>query len=267
MKKVLVTGGAGFIGSNFVRHALATHPDWHVTTLDKLTYAGRLENLQERHRPPAARRSCTGDIADAAVAAPLVDGVGHRRPLRRRDARRSVADERRRVHHDRRLRHVRPARSGARGAKAEEVRPDLDRRGLRQRRRGLEHARPTSCGRAIRTRRARPAPIGSPTATWRPIRCRSSSRARRTTTGRTSFPRRSSRSSSPTRSTTCRCRSTATACNVRDWLHVSDHCRGARPAHRARHAGRGLQHRRRQRRARTSTSRTASWSCSASPNR
>ena len=44
---VLVTGGAGFIGSNFVRHALQAHPDWHVTTLDKLTYAG-----------PAAR-TCT----------------------------------------------------------------------------------------------------------------------------------------------------------------------------------------------------------------
>ncbi len=43
---VLVTGGAGFIGSNFVRHALTTHPDWRVTTLDKLTYAGRLENLK-----------------------------------------------------------------------------------------------------------------------------------------------------------------------------------------------------------------------------
>ncbi len=41
MVNVLVTGGAGFIGSNFVRHALATHPDWQVTTLDKLTYAGR----------------------------------------------------------------------------------------------------------------------------------------------------------------------------------------------------------------------------------
>ena len=47
MVEVLVTGGAGFIGSNFVRHALAAHPDWRVTTLDKLTYAGRLENLHD----------------------------------------------------------------------------------------------------------------------------------------------------------------------------------------------------------------------------
>ena len=47
MVEVLVTGGAGFIGSNFVRYALEAHPDWRVTTLDKLTYAGRLENLHD----------------------------------------------------------------------------------------------------------------------------------------------------------------------------------------------------------------------------
>ena len=36
MVEVLVTGGAGFIGSNFVRYALARHEDWHITNLDKL---------------------------------------------------------------------------------------------------------------------------------------------------------------------------------------------------------------------------------------
>ena len=36
MANVLVTGGAGFIGSNFVRHALSLHPTWQITTLDKL---------------------------------------------------------------------------------------------------------------------------------------------------------------------------------------------------------------------------------------
>lgn len=74
MVEVLVTGGAGFIGSNFVRHAIATHPDWRITTLDKLTYAGRLENLQDvldhsRHE------FVKGDIADPAVAGPLVQGA------------------------------------------------------------------------------------------------------------------------------------------------------------------------------------------------
>jgi dTDP-glucose 4,6-dehydratase len=71
MVNVLVTGGAGFIGSNFVRWAHREHPDWRITTLDKLTYAGRLENLRQldgsdRHR------FVKGDIAEASVAAPLV---------------------------------------------------------------------------------------------------------------------------------------------------------------------------------------------------
>jgi dTDP-glucose 4,6-dehydratase len=72
MIEVLVTGGAGFIGSNFVRFALARHDDWRVTTLDKLTYAGRRENLHgvmdhERHA------FVLGDICDAAVSGPLVE--------------------------------------------------------------------------------------------------------------------------------------------------------------------------------------------------
>ena len=71
MVNVLVTGGAGFIGSNFVRYALATHDDWRVTTLDKLTYAGRLENLDSVKDHPR-HRFVKGDVADAAAAAPLV---------------------------------------------------------------------------------------------------------------------------------------------------------------------------------------------------
>jgi len=71
MVRVLVTGGAGFIGANFVRHALAAHPDWQVTTLDKLTYAGRLENLKEVIDHPR-HTFVHGDVADAGVAAPLV---------------------------------------------------------------------------------------------------------------------------------------------------------------------------------------------------
>ena len=71
MVEVLVTGGAGFIGSNFVRWAHAEHPDWHITTLDKLTYAGRLENLRDVMDSPR-HRFVRGDVADAAVAGPLV---------------------------------------------------------------------------------------------------------------------------------------------------------------------------------------------------
>jgi dTDP-glucose 4,6-dehydratase len=76
MTEVLVTGGAGFIGSNFVRYAIATHPEWHVTTLDKLTYAGRLENLRDVADNPR-HTFVKGDIADAAVAAPLVKAADY----------------------------------------------------------------------------------------------------------------------------------------------------------------------------------------------
>ena len=71
MADVLVTGGAGFIGSNYVRHAIAVHPDWRVTTLDKLTYAGRLENLKGVLDHPR-HEFVKGDVADPAVAGPLV---------------------------------------------------------------------------------------------------------------------------------------------------------------------------------------------------
>ena len=72
MVEVLVTGGAGFIGSNFVRFALARHPDWRVTTLDKLTYAGRRENLHDVMDHPR-HVFVHGDIADAKLSGPLVE--------------------------------------------------------------------------------------------------------------------------------------------------------------------------------------------------
>jgi dTDP-glucose 4,6-dehydratase len=71
MVEVLVTGGAGFIGSNFVRYALRNHPDWHITTLDKLTYAGRMENLHDVLDHPR-HTFIRGDIADTDIASPLV---------------------------------------------------------------------------------------------------------------------------------------------------------------------------------------------------
>lgn len=45
--KVLITGGAGFIGSNFIRHFISAHPGYEVVNLDKLTYAGNIENLTD----------------------------------------------------------------------------------------------------------------------------------------------------------------------------------------------------------------------------
>ena len=47
MKTVLVTGGAGFIGSNFVLYMLDKYEDYHIINLDKLTYAGNLRQFKE----------------------------------------------------------------------------------------------------------------------------------------------------------------------------------------------------------------------------
>jgi len=65
--RILVTGGAGFIGSNFVHHILANHPDDSVVVLDKLTYAGSLQNLQRVSGDPRFR-FVRLDICDPAVA-------------------------------------------------------------------------------------------------------------------------------------------------------------------------------------------------------
>ena len=76
MVKVLVTGGAGFIGSNFVRYALQAHPDWHVTNLDKLTYAGRKENLHDVMDNPR-HTFVHADILDAPKSGPLVEAADY----------------------------------------------------------------------------------------------------------------------------------------------------------------------------------------------
>jgi len=72
---LLVTGGAGFIGSCFVRDTLARRDGSHITVIDKLTYAGNRANLASVEADPeqAARfRFVVGDIADAGAVAPLV---------------------------------------------------------------------------------------------------------------------------------------------------------------------------------------------------
>jgi dTDP-glucose 4,6-dehydratase len=64
--KILVTGGAGFIGSNYVRHVLTNHPGDAVVNLDKLTYAGNHENLRDVEKEPRYR-FVQGDICVRAV--------------------------------------------------------------------------------------------------------------------------------------------------------------------------------------------------------
>lgn len=69
--KILVTGGAGFIGSNFIRYLREARPQYEIVNLDLLTYAGNLENLSGLEGEPAYR-FVKGDIADPDVVGQIV---------------------------------------------------------------------------------------------------------------------------------------------------------------------------------------------------
>jgi dTDP-glucose 4,6-dehydratase len=72
MSRLLVTGGAGFIGSNFVRMVLSEHSDCLIVNLDKLTYAGNLENLAEFLNHPN-HKFVKGDICDGGLIQKIID--------------------------------------------------------------------------------------------------------------------------------------------------------------------------------------------------
>ncbi|MBM3276797.1 MAG: dTDP-glucose 4,6-dehydratase [Candidatus Handelsmanbacteria bacterium] len=74
MQTIVITGGAGFIGSNFVLHILAKHPEYRVLNLDKLTYAGNLDNLQAIADNPR-HTFVRGDIANPELVDHLMKGV------------------------------------------------------------------------------------------------------------------------------------------------------------------------------------------------
>ena len=76
MKKYLVTGGAGFIGSNFIHYLFRKYPDCHVINLDKLTYAGNLDNLLDVANNPQYK-FVHGDIADIDVVKKLLPEVDY----------------------------------------------------------------------------------------------------------------------------------------------------------------------------------------------
>lgn len=78
MKRLLVTGGAGFIGSNFVHLTAHRHPDWPITVLDKMTYAGNKASLEGLSEDQV--KLVVGDICDAGLVDKLVgesDAVVH----------------------------------------------------------------------------------------------------------------------------------------------------------------------------------------------
>ena len=80
---ILVTGGAGFIGTNFIRHALAIRPDWRIVNLDALTYAGNPANFDDLASEQAERyRFIHGDIADTSLIKQIfseesIEGIIH----------------------------------------------------------------------------------------------------------------------------------------------------------------------------------------------
>ena len=214
--KLFVTGAAGFIGSNYVRHVLATSDD-EVTVFDALTYAGN------RSTSPtcSTTRRCRfvhGDICDRdAVAAapwPATTPWCTSRPRATSTARSST-----------RTRScaptasaptscaTSPARSGVERflhISTDEVYGSIDEGSFTE----TDRLGPRSPYSRVQGRLG-PHRAGVPA---RPTACRCWSPARRTTSGPTSSPRRSSRCSSPTCSTARRCRSTATGCNIRDWM-------------------------------------------------
>jgi len=71
--KILVTGGCGFIGSNFIKYILKKYQDYSVVNLDLLTYAGNLENLSEVETSPNYK-FVRGDIADSKLVEQLIQG-------------------------------------------------------------------------------------------------------------------------------------------------------------------------------------------------
>lgn len=72
--RLFITGGAGFIGSNFIRHVLATHPGYRIVNFDKLTYAGNLDNLRDVEGQ-ANYAFVRGDICDREAVDTAIAGA------------------------------------------------------------------------------------------------------------------------------------------------------------------------------------------------
>ncbi|MGE4357075.1 MAG: dTDP-glucose 4,6-dehydratase [Candidatus Omnitrophota bacterium] len=74
MEKILITGGCGFIGSNFIRHIINKYPQYKIINLDKLTYAGNKDNLKDIEKNPRYK-FVKGDICNARIVKKLIKEV------------------------------------------------------------------------------------------------------------------------------------------------------------------------------------------------
>ena len=136
-RRLLVTGGCGFIGSNFVRHILQTDPEVEIVNLDALTYCGNPENLPTWSAiSPDRYRFMHGDIRDPEAVREAMAGCDSRGSFRRGEPRGPLHRMRGRLHHHQRVGHLRAAR-GSPAARPRAVRPRLHRRGLRLHTRGF----------------------------------------------------------------------------------------------------------------------------------
>jgi dTDP-glucose 4,6-dehydratase len=75
MKTVLVTGGAGFIGSNFIRHIFHKYPEYKIIVLDALTYAGNIENIPVEIRDSGRFEFWYGNLNNLDLVDDLVEGL------------------------------------------------------------------------------------------------------------------------------------------------------------------------------------------------
>ena len=221
--KLLITGGAGFIGSNFVHQTMAKHPDWKLVVLDKLTYAGNLKNLEpalsEGRCEFVQMDICDRGVVDAGARLRRGDSLRRRKPRRPQHRRCVGVRAHQRRWHTQHAAGVprRPACRGSYTSSTDEVYGSLGDEGdvLRRARR----CSPTA--RIRRPRRRRTCwcwPTFTPTS-FPAIVTRCSNNY-----GPYQFPEKFIPLMIAQAMAGERCRFTAKARNVRDWIHVDDHC-------------------------------------------
>ena len=150
----MVTGGAGFIGSNYVHYLLEQHPAYQVVVVDKLTYAGNLANLADLAGDPRYT-FVQADIADQAAIDAAMAGCDAVVNFAADTPRRPLAARSGRLHPHRRLRRLRAAGGGAQARRQALPADRAPTRSTATSRRGASRARETACARATPTPRRR----------------------------------------------------------------------------------------------------------------